>query len=203
MRTKYRKANNVDHVARQIAERSAPLLGMLYLVDVRLRVRQTGEIIKHRLLLVGCEEADIERKMRWLFDSTKYSELSIKGTEKVREKVHYLSTTIEQDDPVPKKVIDRGDHQDVVLQNRTTIEPYDPHLYAVGLSTTMIGKDEKHALRKVARALLATATDGESHSAAALSDDSTLTIEQIPFSSGYAKPRDTSDEVNKAHIMRG
>ena len=47
----------------------APLLGMLYIVDVSVSDKSTGEMAKHKLLVVGCEADDIERKMRWIFDT--------------------------------------------------------------------------------------------------------------------------------------
>lgn len=179
------------------------LLGMLYLVDVRLVRSDTGEKHKHRLLLVGCEHADIERKLRWIFDSTEYKEMSISAIEKVREKVHFISTVVTQPDAPVEPVINRETRSQIVAQQRTAVEEYDPHLYAIGISTTMIGKDEHHALRKLGHALIAQATEGRSHSGAALSADSTLTIEQVPFASGYARPRDVSNEINRAHFVAG
>lgn len=80
------------------------LLGMLYIANVRL-VNRASETIKHRVLLVGCEADDIERKLRWLFDATTYKEMSITGVEKVREKVHFLSTVITQAPAPPAAVL--------------------------------------------------------------------------------------------------
>jgi len=74
----------------------APLLGMLYIVDVNVIDKETGETSKHKLLVVGCEADDIERKMKWIFDTGNVS-VMIKGAEKVREKVHFLSTIITKD----------------------------------------------------------------------------------------------------------
>lgn len=177
--------------------------GMLYVVDVRMQAIATGERLKHRLLLVGCEESDIERKLRWIFDQTVYSNLIVTGIEKVREKVHYLSTTIIQETAPSTPNIERADGTTPVPQAKQSIEKYDPHLFAVGITTTMLAKDREHALRKVGNALVASATQGESHSAAKLSDDSTITVEQIAKSSGYALPRDVSKESNRARMVRG
>lgn len=179
------------------------VLGMLYVVEVRLVNRTTCEKHKHKLLVVGCEESDIERKMRWMFDKSTYKEMSITSVEKVREKVHFLSTVITQPEPAVGQVIERDERSQFVKQQQMSIEPYDPKLFVIGLATTMLAKDEQHALRKVGHALVSHATEGKSHSGASLSDDSTLTIEQISKSSGYAMPRDVSLESNKARMFRG
>ena len=179
------------------------VLGMLYIVDVRLIHSTTKDKHKHKILMVGCEQADIERKLRWIFDASVYSEFSVKNIEKVREKVHFLSTVITQDSGMTGPVIERAEGSQVVIQQQTSSEPYDPKLFAVGLSTTMLAKDRDHALRKVGNALVASATVGKSHSAASLSADSTITVEEIPRSNGYAQARDVSQEVNRAHMVRG
>jgi hypothetical protein len=187
----------------QTDAQSLMVLGMLYVVDVRLVTKHTQEKIKHRLLLVGCEEPDIERKIRWLFDATKYKEISIKGIEKVREKVHFLSTSIIKLNEPTNPVIEREDGTQTVPQQQQLHEQYDPNLYAVGVTTTMLAKDEKHALRKVGNALINLASEGASHSGSNLSDDSNVQIEQVSKSSGFAKPRDVSMESNKATFVRG
>ena len=179
------------------------LLGMLYVVDVRLVRHDTGEKHKHRLLLVGCEHADIERKMRWMFDAAVYKEMSITGIDKVREKVHFLSTVVTQPDAPVGPVIARDERSQVVQQQKTLTEPYDPRLFAIGITTTMLAKDQEHALRKLGHALVSHATEGRSHSGASLSADSTVAVEEVPRSNGYATARDVSNEANRAHVMRG
>ena len=81
--TRYKK---IHHPPLPTAPRpmDAPLLGMLYIVDVIVTDRETSETTKHKLLLVGCEADDIERKMKWIFDTGNVS-VMIKGAEKVRE----------------------------------------------------------------------------------------------------------------------
>lgn len=198
---KYRRKTAIAPRASHVED--ASLLGMLYLVDVRLVRRSSGEKLKHRLLLVGCEHADIERKLRWIFDTTEYKEMSLSGIEKVREKVHFLSTVVTQPDEPVGPVIEREERSQIVHQQPILVEPYDPRVFAIGLVTTMLAKDEAHALRKLSTALLSQATEGRSHSGAALSAESTLTIEEVPRSSGYARARDVSNESNRAHVMRG
>ena len=181
----------------------APLLGMLYIVDVTVTNKETGETAKHKLLLVGCEADDIERKMKWIFDTGNVS-LMIKGAEKVREKVHFLSTIITKDQSVSSPVIMRDENSQTVNQFSPQLtEPYDPKLFAVGIVTTMLAKDSDHALRKVATALMNRATVGKSHTGASLHDDSTINVEEIPKSNGYATARDVSNEINKAHMVSG
>ena len=48
----------------------AAVLGLLYIVDVRMVERGTGEKLKHKLLVIGSEQSDIERKLRWMFASS-------------------------------------------------------------------------------------------------------------------------------------
>lgn len=179
------------------------VLGMLYIADVRLVRNSTGEKIKHKILLVGCEQDDIERKLKWVFDPKEFDQLSLSGVEKVREKVHVISTVITQEDEPTSPVIKRREGTMNVPQVSEETEKYDPNLYAVGVSTSVLAKDEKHALRKVGRAIIASNSEGKSHDAPSLSKDSTITVEQIPKSSGYAMPRDVSIESNKAHFVRG
>lgn len=181
---------------------SIALLGMLYIANVRL-VNRASETIKHRILLVGCEADDIERKLRWLFDATTYKEMSITGVEKVREKVHFLSTVITQAPAPPAAVIDRDTRSEPVPEPSQHIERHDPLLFAVGVTTTMYALDPTHALRKVGRALIAHATEGQSHTGPTLSEHSTVQVEAIPKPSGYAMPRDVTHESNRAHLMRG
>lgn len=184
-------------------ENQSSVFGMLYLVDVRLIRLATNEKIKHRLLIVGCEQKDIERKLRWVFDSREFSSISINSVEKVREKVHILSTVVTAEAPAVGPIVAIGERTTPVPQGSVLQEAYDPHLYAVGVTTTMLAKDEAHALRKVGSALIASASEGKSHSAPSLSAESQIQVERISKSSGYAKPRDVSAELNRAHLVRG
>lgn len=183
-------------------EEKAPVIGMLYIVDVRMVKKDTNEKIKHRILMVGSEASDIEKKLSWVFDLTQFDEFGVEGIEKVREKIHIISTTITQERSEPAAIIERETRTQEIGHQKRIIERYDPKLYAVGVVTTMVAKDPEHALRKVGRALINDAT-GLSHAGASLSEDSTVTVEHIPFSSGYALPRDVSSEVNPASFVRG
>lgn len=178
-------------------------LGMLYLVDVKMVDKKTRETIKQRLLVVGGEEADIGRKIQWVIDVARYRNIVITGHEKIRDKVHVLHTFVEQEKPADLPIIERAERTEGVAQAKPLTQSEPPKLFAVGITTTMIAHDSTHALRKVAHALLNSASPGTSHAGASLSDDSTVAIEQIPFSSGYAKPRDVSNEANRAHFVRG
>jgi hypothetical protein len=178
-------------------------IGMLYVVEVRMVDKITREKIKHKVLIVGGEERDIERKMRWVFDSTRYSETSITGIEKIRDKVHILQTIITQDSPAVTPIIRQGERTESVPQGKTIIEDAPLRLFAVGVSTRMPARDSVHALRKVGHAIVSSTLPDKSHSGASLSDDATITVEEIPFASGYARPRDVSNENNPAHFVRG
>lgn len=177
--------------------------GMLYIVSVRLVHAQTMETHKHKILIVGCEQKDIERKLRWIFDPLTYKQFSVSEIEKVREKVHFLSTVVTQQADPKGPAIERREGTQVAVQASTLAEVYDPRLYAIGITTTMLARDEEHALRKVGNALIARTSAGKSNSAASLSADSQVSIEQVPLKSGFAKARDTSAEVNRAHFVRG
>lgn len=179
------------------------VLGMLYIVDVRGVRIVSKEKVKQRFLLVGCAQADIERKVRWLFDASEYSQLSITGIEKVRDKVHVLSTVITPHEEAVKTVIDRGERQQVVQSSPVDLEPEKMNLYAVGITTKMFAWDEEHCLRRVATAVANSAISAKSASGVRLSDDSTVVIERISRPSGYAKSRDVSTEINKAKMLRG
>ena len=178
-------------------------IGMLYVIEVRMVDKVTQEKIKHKVLIVGGEERDIDRKVRWIFDSSRYRELSITGVEKIRDKVHILQTVITQDGGPRTPVIDRGERTESIPQGKAIIENAPLLMYAIGISTRMPARDSVHALRKVGHAIVSSTLPDKSHSGASLSDDATITVEQIPFSSGYARPRDVSNEANTAYFVRG
>jgi len=182
------------------------ILGMLWQVNVRLVRIDTGEVYRHKILMVGCEFGDIERKLRWVFDRSTYSTMEVSGARRVREKIHILSTVITEQKSAPAAVIERDDRSQIVPNPATVTEETAEEnycLYAVGVVTKMSATDELHALRKVGRALAAKGSPVSSDSAPTLSEDATITVEQISYSSGYAMPRDISDSKTKAHIMRG
>lgn len=182
---------------------SAPMLGMLYVVTVKVNNKETGEMATHKLLLVGCEADDIERKMKWVFDTGNCG-VMVKDIQKVREKVHFLSTIISKDESPVGPVVMRDEGSADVLQFTPQVaDRYDPKLYAIGITTTMLAKDADHALRKVSTALMNRATVGKSHTGAQLHEDSVIAIEEVALSSGYAKPRDVSNEANRASFVRG
>lgn len=198
---RYRKQKDIKDSER--GNGASWVVGMLFVVEIRMRSSTTGEKVKQRLLLVGTEAHDIERKIKWIVDTSKYDEFSICSVEKVREKVHVLSTVITQDDSSVGPIVKTDDRVQCVAQGKTNIEKYEAKLFAVGITTTMIAKDESHAMRKVGNAIIASTQDFKSQTAASLSDGSTVSIEEIPFSSGFASPRDVSSEINRAHFVRG
>lgn len=178
-------------------------IGMLYVVEVRMVDKVTREKIKHKVLIVGGEERDIDRKVRWIFDSSRYREMSVTGVEKIRDKVHILQTVITQDEATVLPVIERTDRTESIPQGKTIIDSVPLQLFAVGITTRMPAKDSVHALRKVGHAIVSSTLPDKSHSGASLSEDSTVVVEQIPFSSGYAMPRDVRNEANAATFVRG
>lgn len=175
---------------------------MLYLVGVRFEDAKTREITKQRLLLVGCEAGDIERKLRWIYEADRYTQFAITAIEKVSDKIHVLSTTITQpsDKPANSILRDEGRQQDVVDPR-----PELPDLihYAVGISTRVYARDTYHALRKVAAAINAQGTDGLIDTTARLSSDSTVTVEEIAKPGTFATARDVSNVAQKARFVRG
>lgn len=179
------------------------VIGMLHIVEVRLVSKDSEEKIKHKLLMVGCEAADIERKLRWVFDASKYQSFSVTSVEKVREKIHTLSTVITQEKAETEATIKRIENTQQIAGVPSMTEQYNPNLYAVGITTTILAADEEHALRKVGRALMERTSEVKSGTAPMLSEDSTIQVEEIPKSSGFVRPRDVSGELNKAHFVRG
>jgi hypothetical protein len=193
MMQKYRKAGSG----------TVNVIGMLHIVEVRLVSKDSEEKIKHKLLMVGCEAADIERKLRWVFDASKYQSFSVTSVEKVREKIHTLSTVITQEKAETEATIKRIENTQQIAGVPSMTEQYNPNLYAVGITTTILAADEEHALRKVGRALMERTSEVKSGTAPMLSADSTIQVEEIPKSSGFVRPRDVSGELNKAHFVRG
>jgi len=176
-------------------------IGMLYLVNIKLTRKATNEKIKQRLLVVGCEAGDIERKLRWTIDTSKYDNFMIKSVEKIRNKVHVLGTTIEQlDEGLDGPVIVQGEGTKIVDQ---TVDLVKSSRFAVGLATQVIAVDEDAALRKVGHALVDHTLGNLSSSGAKLSADSVLTVEELAPRNSTARARDVSNEANHAHIVRG
>jgi len=179
------------------------VLGMLYLVNVHMVNRSTGEKIKHRILMIGSEISDIERKCRWAFDIKKYVQFSISGVEKVRDKMHVLNTSITQQSEKTGPVIEVGDRTIVVNQG-VPDQCDELKVFAIGVATSMLATSEDHALRKVGIALRRMGADGpKAKTGPFLSEDSVVTVSEMGKSSGHAHARDVSAEVNKAHFVRG
>lgn len=178
------------------------VLGSLYIAHCRAFNRTTGELTKLKLLLVGGELDDVERRIRWVLDYAAYDELSITDVEKIREKVHIFSSVTTFPDAPEKVVIDREGSQQPVRLPPNGLHVEQMRMYAVGLATTVFAVDEKHAARKAGSAL-SNHGSALSTSANRLSDGSTLTIEEIPKSSGIARARDVSSEINSARFVRG
>lgn len=174
---------------------------MLYIVSVRMILKETGEKIKEKVLIVGCRESDINSKLRWAYDQSKYSSFSVSEIEKVREKIHVISTSIKQEKSTDLAVIERSDGTKNIEYPAMKIEDQIKK-FAIGITSVVVASDEEHAMRKIGHAII-NRTNGKSHSGASLSEDSTIVIEEIPFSSGYAAARDVSIESNKAHFVRG
>jgi hypothetical protein len=183
-------------------QHDAFVLGMLYIVDLRMVKRSTGEKIKHKILMVGSEESDIEKKLKWAFDYSEYSEFSIKSIEKVREKIHIITTNITQEKEPIHAVAKSDEGSKVIPYQNKPVDSEPMKRFAIGITTTMTATDQNHALRKVAGALVNSTVD-HSKGGAKLSEDSVVLIEEVGFSSGYAMPRDVSNEANTAQFVRG
>jgi phenylpyruvate tautomerase PptA (4-oxalocrotonate tautomerase family) len=175
-----------------------PVVGMLYIVEVKMFKRSTGEKTKQKLLLVGAQESDIESKLRWILDASLYDSFVIASVDKVREKVHVLSTVITQEKSQPDAVIDRGGRSENIYQMASN----DRRQYAVGISTIITAEDEAAALRKVGHALINDQVS-LSTTGASLPSSTTIIIEEVAKKSGYATARDVSTEKNRASFVRG
>ena len=181
----------------------AGVAGMLYVVNVRLVHALTDEKIKHRIILVGCERDDVERKLRWMFDKKTYSQFRVTSVVKVTNKVHILSTSITQPSPLSADpIIMREGGSEMVGQSHEATIADGFKKYAIGLATSVLARSESHALRKLA-ATLADISIEEGGTGRKLSDGSTLTIEELSVNSGYATARDVTNEINNLHFVRG
>lgn len=178
------------------------VIGMLYIVEVGMTNIKTQKKTRKKLLLVGCEQSDIERKMKWIIDNSKYERVKVKHIEKVRSKVHLLSTTIVQEKVATKNVIKQGERTVEVVQGAKEKE-YEPRKFAIGITTTMLAEDESSALRKTGHALVSLNSSKDKKGRATLSQDSTVTIEEVGFGSQHARARDVSNEFNYAEMVRG
>jgi hypothetical protein len=165
-------------------------MGMLFMVHVSMKNIANDELIKNKLLMVCDKSSGIEDKLKWIFDASKFSSLRILSAEKIRQKIHILSTVTTQDDVQPHASISAKDS-------------YNPKLYAVGVSTLIHAGDQNHALRKVGRALTEKGTAIKSSGTPTLSNDSTINVEEVPVSSGFSKARNVSSEINTAKFVRG
>lgn len=183
---------------------SLSVVGMLHIVEVRMVTKGSGEKIKQKLLLVGCEAADIERKIKWLFDVNNYEQFSVVSVEKVREKVHVLSTVITDNEVVVSDAtIKRSENTQEVFGASGGPRGDSRRLFAVGVTTTILANDENHAVRKVGKALMARGGPVASVEGPKLSADSNVQVEEMSMSSGFSKSRDVSSQINKAHFVRG
>ena len=161
----------------------------------------TGERIKHRLLVVGAGKDDVERRMRWHFDASKMRSLSITQVKKIDSSVTVLSTEVHQENVQVDPTIQRADGTVTVQTSHGATIADSLKRFAIGISTTILAVDAEHAIRSAGRAVMNYGTDNAT--GPKLSEDSTVMVEEISGPSHFAKARDTSAEVNKAHIVRG
>ena len=172
-------------------------IGMLHIVDVRTENTKTGEVGRHKLLMVGTEASDIERKLKWIFDASLYDSVVIKSVEKVRDKVHTISTKITQ-----TKTAESSACGNPLLRGGGSItESFG--VYAIGVVTTLVGRDPDHAIRRLGGALGSRGVQTKSNSSLLLPDDAQITVEELSAATGFVKPRDVSAEVNSARFVRG
>lgn len=179
------------------------VIGMLYIVSVRFTDRRSREITKQRLLVVGSEEADIERKLRWIYETDNFCEFALTSVEKVREKIHVLSTVVTQPSEPKKNTILREEGRQEEIKEPPTPDLPEMIHYAVGITTRVYARDHYHALRKIAAAINEHATDGPTSTTSRLSSDSVLQIEEIPKTSPIARARDVSNRLAPAQFVRG
>lgn len=175
--------------------------GQLYLVRVRMEKISTGERIKHRLLVVGAGKEDVDRRMRWHFDAAQMKSFSITQVKKIDKSVTVLSTEVHQEQALVDPTIQRPDGSVVVSTSHGATIAEHLKKFAVGISTTILATDADHAIRSTGRAVMNYGVDNST--GPKLSEDSTVMVEEVSEPSHFAKARDVSAEVNKAHFVRG
>ncbi len=178
---------------------SPVIAGQIYLVKVRMERKDTGERIKHRLLVIGGDRDDADRRLKWHFDAGQFTTFSITNFKRVSASVNVLSTEIHQDASTADQAINRAEGT-VRVQTSHGATIGDMKVFAVGVTTKMIARDSEHALRLTGQALIAR---GVGEGAFQLSEDSTVMVEELHRPSQFATARDVSAEVNRAHIVRG
>lgn len=163
---------------------------MLYRVWVNERRIDTGEEYSHECFVVARERQELDARLRWVFDVTR-SQFTVVNVEKIREKIHFISS---------KKKQDKAKKESAPVVSASS---YNPNIYGVCVSATIVAKDEDHALRKMGSGIVSLGSTGFSHRSNANAEDFNIKIEAVPAKSQHSRARDVSNEINKATFVRG
>ena len=180
------------------------IVGNLYLVDVCMDHKIVDETSVSRFLMVAENEEELDSRFNCQFDVSDYKSVRITNVQKIKQKMHMLSTRIEPA-RVHGQVVKRAEGSKKVLQSNSMkdLSEYNPKIYAIGISTTIVAADQSHAMRKLGSYLTISNTLGGSKSNSPLSENSKILIEEVAKSSGFAMPRDVSNGAERAHMVRG
>lgn len=176
--------------------------GMLFLIDVTMENKNTNEITLSRFLIVADDESEISSRFTYQHDISDFENVRITNIQKIKQKIHLLSTRTEIKRDSGNLINKDGLEIPQNNSNKNSKE-YLPKIFSIGIATTIVASDEKHAMRKIGSYLLAANTIGGEKTQSPLSENSKVMIEEVAKSSGFALPRDVSNESNRAMIFRG
>ena len=175
--------------------------GFLFLV--KIKESDNESLLYHEVLIVANTENEIESRLKWSLDIPNTSSLKIVSASKIKQKIYMIKTTHKSTETPPDSIVKRLEGTNNVYGANQVNSDYKPKLYALGVSTLMPAADESHAIRKVGKALMSKGLKVKNSNSPTLSDDSTLSVEEVSFSSGFSSARDVSSEANKATFVRG
>lgn len=132
-------------------------LGQLYVVRTRGEYKKDRTIEKCVLIMQACNPEEIEPKLRFHFDTSKYLTFSIVSIEKVKPHVHTLSTSlipVSDLDGLPSNFRLETPMSDSKAEKHRTNQPSNSKIFAVGVVGRMAARDGDHAFRKLGKYLL-------------------------------------------------
>ena len=180
------------------AKTAPPLaVGQMYVFTLSAQIPATGERVRGQYVVIGRDEPDALRRLRYHVDFSSYGRLELRA-EKAKPAVHctYLTVRAPESEPDYVTVTEDG----TVGHMTRTNQAANKHAFAIGVAATLNAVDEAHAHRKMGRVLMDMGNGRESQ--ARLFEGSVIHVERCGAKTLHAMPV-FSDVYPRARFVSG
>lgn len=143
-----------------------PIIGHIFIIRTRGEMRVDGSIEKMTILLQAAQQEELQQKVRYMLDLSRYSSFSITHIEKVRPKFHVLKSNLipKEDVQSLRSSVEMPSAATGSAEAQRTNQPSSSpgaRLFAFGVAGKLVADCEEHAMRKVGKWLLSLGLDKE------------------------------------------